>query len=159
MIERSLVLIKPDGVARGLIGEIITRFEKSGMKLIGMKMLQMDDKLAEKHYSAHIGKPFYAPLVKLMTSSPLLAFCIEGVDAIENVRKLVGATEPKSSLPGTIRGDYSHISYEHADEKGVGIPNLVHASGDKEDAKKEVAIWFTEEELMKYEATCDKFTI
>jgi len=154
-IERTLVLLKPDAVRRTVMGQIITRFENAGLKIIGMKMMQMTQEFSKKHYSAHIDKPFYKPLEKFMTSSPLVAVCIEGVDAVDNVRKLVGNLEPKTSAPGTIRGDFAHISKTYSDAKGTGIRNLVHASGSSAEAKTEVKLWFKEEELMKYKR-CDE---
>lgn len=159
MIERTLVLVKPDGVARGLIGEIITRFEKVGMKIVAMKMVKISKEFSKKHYSAHIEKPFYKSLEKFITSGPVVAMIIEGVDAVENVRKMTGSTEPKSSLPGTIRGDYAHVSYGHADSKGISIANLIHASGDKKDAEKEIKLWFKDEELTDYKTVNEEYTL
>jgi len=157
MIQQTLVLIKPDGVARGLIGEIISRFEKVGLKIVGLKMLHVDKNFAKEHYSAHVGKPFYKPLEEFITSGPVVAMVIEGIEAVEQVRKMVGSTEPKGSPPGTIRGDYAHMSYRYADEKGKTICNLIHASGTVEEAKGEVALWFSIEELHNYKRTSDDF--
>ncbi|MEK6816480.1 MAG: nucleoside-diphosphate kinase, partial [Nanoarchaeota archaeon] len=119
MIEATLVLVKPDGVMRGLIGEIVRRFEQRGLKIAGLKMIRIDPGFAKEHYVEHVGKAFYNGLEEFITSGPVVAMVVEGVDAVELVRKLVGATEPKSALPGTIRGDYAHISYSHADEKKI----------------------------------------
>ncbi|MBT3642686.1 nucleoside-diphosphate kinase [archaeon] len=150
MIEQTLVLVKPDGVARGLVGEVISRFENRGLKIVALKMVKIDTDFSKKHYAAHVDKDFYAGLENFIVSGPVIAMIVEGVDAIENVRKLCGATESKSALPGTIRGDYSHVSYSHADEKGMAIKNIIHASGDKEDAEKEVSLWFSVDELHGY---------
>jgi len=156
MIERTLVLVKPDGVQRGLIGEIIKRFEQRGLKIAGIKMVWVDRDFAKKHYSEHVGKKFYALLEEFIISAPVVAMVIEGIHAIETVRKIVVSTEPKSAPIGTIRGDYAHVSYEYADHKGMSIKNLVHASGNKADAEKEVALWFGADELFNYERAEDK---
>ncbi|MEK6961042.1 MAG: nucleoside-diphosphate kinase [Nanoarchaeota archaeon] len=154
MTERTLVLVKPDAVQRGLIGEIIKRFESAGLKIVGMKMKWADRKFAMAHYTEDIakrrGEKVREQNIEFITSGPVVAICIEGVNAIENVRRLVGVTEPKSAAPGTIRGDYSHMSYAHADKKGVVIKNVIHASSDENDAKHEVALWFTPDELHTY---------
>jgi nucleoside-diphosphate kinase len=150
MIQQTLVLVKPDGVCRGLIGEVIKRFEQRGLKIVGLKLVKIDQDFSKKHYSSHLDKDFYKGLEEFIVSGPLVAMAIEGVDAIENVRKLCGATESKSALPGTIRGDYSHVSYTHADEKGIAVKNIIHASGDESDAEKEIALWFSLNELHSY---------
>lgn len=155
MIERTLVLLKPDCVQRGFMGEIISRFEKAGFKAIGMKMVWVDKEFSKQHYAEHVEKPFYTGLESMITLGPVLALALEGVDAIENVRKMVGSTEPKGAAPGTIRGDYAHVSYGHADEKGIGVKNLIHASANPDDAKKEVALWFNEDELHSYKTVHD----
>jgi nucleoside-diphosphate kinase len=156
MLEKTLVLIKPDGVQRGIVGEVLQRFERVGLKIAAMKMVHIDKEFAQKHYSAHVDKAFYPGLESLITMGPVVAMILEGIDAIALVRKMVGATEPKSAAPGTIRGDYAHVSYGYADEKGISIKNVIHASGDADDAKKEVALWFTEEEIFDYEGVHDK---
>ena len=158
MIQQTLVLLKPDAVERGLVGQIIQRFENAGLKITAMKMVWIDRAFAKKHYEAHVGKPFYAGLEEFIISGPVVALVIEGIEAVELVRKMVGPTEPKSAAPGTIRGDFSHHSYKHADEKGIAIKNLIHASGNGEDAKREIPIWFKEKELHKYTATHEKHT-
>lgn len=158
MIQQTLVLLKPDAVERGLTGRIIDRFETAGLKIIGMKMVWIDKNFAKKHYKAHVEKPFYAGLEEFIISGPVIAIAIEGIEAVELVRKMVGATEPKAAQPGTVRGDFSHHSYGYADEKGIAIKNLVHASGDLEDAEKEMKIWFNEKELHKYQAVHEKHT-
>ncbi len=156
MIERTLVLVKPDGVQRSLIGEIISRFEKRGLKIIGMKMLWVDKDFAKKHYSEHVGKKFYPLLESFITSAPVVAMVVEGVKAVDLVRKIVGATEPKSAELGTIRGDYAHVCYEYADFKKMSIKNLVHASGTKEEAEKEIMLWFGIDEVYSYKTAHDE---
>lgn len=157
-LERTFVMIKPDGVQRGVVGEIISRFEKVGLKLIGMKFMHVDADFSKKHYSDLIEKPFYKGLEELLTSGPVVAMVWEGSAAISLVRKMVGATEPAGSAPGTIRGDYAHMNYARADGKGMALPNLIHASDSPEGAKKEVALWFSEAELFdNYETVFSKF--
>jgi len=156
MMERTFVAIKPDGVQRGIIGRIIERFENAGLKIIGMKMVQIDKEFAKKHYKAHVDKPFYKGLEEFMVEGPVVAMVIEGLHAIESVRKIVGPTEPKQAPPGTIRGDFAHHSYEWADQKGIAIKNLIHASGDKKDAEYEISIWFSIEELSDYKTVHEK---
>jgi len=163
MIEKTLVLIKPDGVERGLIGEIISRFEKRGLKIAGMKMVRVNKKLAMKHYTEDItkrrGEHVRNRLMDFVVDNHVIAICLEGVDAVENVRSMVGETEPRSALPGTIRGDYSHISYKYADKKKIVVPNLVHASANKKEAEYEINLWFSQEELFSYENVHDKHVI
>lgn len=163
MIEKTLVLIKPDGVERGLIGEIISRFEKRGLKIVGMKMVRVNQELAMKHYTEDIskrrGEQVRKRLMDFIVNNHVIVICLEGVDAVENVRRMVGETEPKAALPGTIRGDYAHISYNYADNKGIAVPNLVHASGNKEEAEKEISLWFSQEELFSYKSVHDKHLI
>ena len=159
MIQQTLVLIKPDGVERGLCGQILQRFENAGLKIAGMKMVWIDEDFSKKHYEAHVEKPFYAGLEAFIVSGPVMALALEGIEAVELVRKMVGATEPKSAAPGTIRGDYAMHSYGYADEKGIAIKNLIHASGSSDDAKTEMKIWFKESELHKYKATHEKHTL
>jgi len=132
MLERTLVLLKPDAVQRGLIGEIVSRFEKKGLRIVGLKMRRFDLKLIEEHYSAHRERPFYPKLVKFMTSSPVVAIAIEGKEAIEVVRKLMGKTNSRQAEPGTIRGDLG-MSFSN---------NLVHGSDGPEASKKELTLFF-----------------
>ena len=163
-VEQTLILFKPDALQRALVGEILTRFEKVGLRIAGTKMLAP----SREHYDAHyedIGKlktragdQIYSITLDMMAQGPVIAMVLEGIEAASLVRKLVGATEPKSAAPGTIRGDYSHMSYGYADDEGKGIPNLIHASGDAAEAKQEIAHWFTEDELYDHEATHEKFT-
>jgi nucleoside-diphosphate kinase len=159
MIERTLVLLKPDAVQRGFIGEIITRFERAGLKIIGLKMVWADEDFAKKHYREELakrrGEQVRKLLVEFIKGAPVIAMVLEGVDSIEIVRKMVGATEPKAALPGTIRGDYAHVCYGYADEKKMVVKNLIHASSDKNDAKLEVELWFTPKELHTYKTVHD----
>ncbi len=154
MIERTLVLIKPDGVQRGLVGRIISKFEDAGFKIVGMKFHWADKAFAMKHYTEDLAKRRGAhvreQMVDFISSGPVVAIAIEGVNAIENVRKITGATEPKSALPGTIRGDFSHVSYEHADTQKGPVRNIIHASSDKKDAEHEISLWFEKKELHTY---------
>mgnify|MGYP001575332918 CR=1 FL=1 len=155
MIQRTLVLLKPDAVQRAVMGEIITRLERAGFKVVGCKMVWVDREFSKKHYAEHVRKPFYPGLESLITAGPVLAMVVEGVEAVHNVRKMVGATEPKGAQPGTIRGDYAHVSYGYADEKKIGIKNLIHASENVEVAEREVDLWFTPEELHSYKTVHD----
>jgi len=158
-LERTLVLIKPDGVQRGLIGRITSRFEDAGLKIIGAKMVWVDEEFARKHYTEDLekrrGKQVRDYMADFIKSGPVMAFALEGVDAIDNVRKIVGATEPKAAVPGTIRGDFSHVSFAHCDEKKQGVRNLIHASSDKKDAEYEVNLWFNSNELHTYKTVHD----
>jgi nucleoside-diphosphate kinase len=156
MIERSLAIIKPDGVERGLVGEIIRRFENAGLKIIGMKMVWIDDKFAEKHYGAHKTKPFFKELVEFITEGPVVAIVVEGVHSVENVRRLVGPTSPHEAAPGTVRGDYAHLSMAYASKMGLGGKNIIHASGTKKEADEEIKLWFTKEELHSYKTVHEK---
>ena len=163
-MERTLIIFKPDAVQRALVGEILTRFERVGLKIIGSKMLKPDYDHYYHHYenigtmvSRH-GKEIFDITLEMMQQGPVIAFVLEGVDAVEIVRKLVGATEPKSAIPGTIRGDYAHVNYAQAEKKKRGVPNLIHASGDSEEAKKEITHWFKDDELFTYSRGHDVHT-
>ncbi len=138
---RTLVLIKPDGVIRSKIGEIISRFENKGLKIVALKMVKLTKQKAEQHYAVHKGKPFYDSLLNYITSGPLIAIMIEGDNCIEIVRKLVGATNGAKAEPGTIRGDFS---------TGIDF-NLIHASDSEDSAAYEMPIFFEEKEIMSYE--------
>lgn len=162
--EKTLIVFKPDAMQRGIVGEILVRFEKVGLKMVGAKMLKPDYDHYYKHYEdlgkmiSRRGQKAFDVTLEMMSMGPVLAIVLEGVEAASLVRKMVGATEPKSALPGTIRGDYSHMSFGYADNNDVGIPNLIHASGDAEEAKAEIAHWFSENELFDYETVHEKFT-
>jgi len=139
-MERTFLMIKPDGVQRGLIGEVIRRVEQKGLKIVGMKMLRISRELAEKHYEEHRGKEFYEPLISYITSSPVVAMVIEGKNAVQIVRKMIGATNPLEASPGTIRGDL-----------GVEIGrNVVHASDSLSSAEREISLYFSEDEIVEY---------
>jgi nucleoside-diphosphate kinase len=163
-LERTLIIFKPDAVQRGIVGEILSRFEKSGLKIVGSKMLRPSYDHYYHHYEnigkmvSRRGQKAFDVTLSMMNEGPVIAFVLEGIEAVALVRKMVGATEPKSALPGTIRGDYAHMSFSHADENDVGIPNLIHASGDLEEAKIEISHWFSEAELYDYETAHEKFT-
>ncbi len=150
MIERTFVMLKPDSIQRQLTGRIIQRFEDAGLKIVGMKMQWIDEEFSKKHYKDHVDKPFFKGLDEFVREGPVIAMVIEGINAIENVRRIVGSTEPKSAQPGTIRGDFAHVSYSYADEKGKAVKNLIHASGNKEDAEYEINLWFKPEEIHSY---------
>jgi|TARA_B100001971_G_C18071138_1_gene473155 nucleoside-diphosphate kinase len=160
MIDQTLVLIKPDGVSRGLIGEVIKRFEDRGLKIVALKLVKIDMDKAKEHYTEDITKRWGGSvrnkLLEFITEGPVTAMIIEGVEAIENVRKIVGPTESKAAPPGTIRGDYSHASFGYADEKNIPLKNIIHASGNKEDAKTEVALWFSIDEVHNYKRSGDE---
>ncbi len=156
MIERSLVIIKPDGVERCLVGEIIKRFENTGLKIVGMKMVWIDKKFAEQHYKAHKSKPFFRELVDFITEGPVVTFILEGVHAVDNVRRLVGTTSPHESPPGTIRGDFAHLSMAYASKIGSGGKNVIHASGSKKEADEEIKLWFKKDEIHSYTTVHEK---
>ena len=158
LIERTLVLLKPDAVERGIVGNIITRFENVGLKIVGMKMVWVDKAFSKKHYSEHVAKAFYRSLEEFIISGPVVAIAVEGIHAVEVVRKMTGSTEPRQALPGTIRGDFAHHSYAYADNKGTAVKNIIHASDTSENAKKEVALWFTDKEIHTYKTVHEKHT-
>lgn len=181
MIERTLVLLKPDAVQRGLVGEIISRFEKPGFKIIGMKMVYADKDIAGRHYADDeawlrtvgentrkslaakgkdknlepddmaIGRRVRSWLMEFISMSPTIALCVEGHGAIEKIRQIVGDTQPHKASPGTIRGDFALDSYAMADEATRPIQNLIHASDSKETAEREIAVWFKPNELYPYQ--------
>lgn len=138
--ERTFVMIKPDAVQRGLAGEIISRFERKGIKIVAMKLVSVSRKLAEKHYEVHRGKPFFEPTVKYITSSPVVAMVLEGNNAIEMVRNMMGQTDPQKAETGTIRGDYGQF---------IGR-NIVHGSDSAETAEFEINLWFEPKEIADY---------
>ena len=177
-MENTLVLIKPDGVQRGLVGEILSRFERSGLKIVAMKMVYADEKLAGEHYVAdenwlktvgekqkeayakkginlteterEIGLKVRNMLIDFISMSPVMAFVLRGHNAVKHVRKLVGSTSPGDAQPGTIRGDYSFDTYKLADDSARPIQNLIHASGEVEEAKREIELWFNPEEIHEW---------
>ena len=161
-LERTLVLLKPDAIKRGLVGEIISRFEKTGLKIAGLKLVWSDQDTALKHYNEDLakrrGQKVRDLMVEMITSGPVIALAIEGVEAVEVVRKMVGETEPKSAAPGTIRGDYAHLSFQYADHKKEAVFNLIHASANLKDAQLEVGLWFQDFELQDYKSEHTKYT-
>lgn len=163
-VQKTLVLFKPDTVQRGLVGEILTRFERVGLKIVATKMIAPDKAHYYKHYEeigkmvTRRGEHAFNVTLEMMVQGPVIAMVFEGVEAVALVRKLVGPTEPKTAAPGTIRGDYSHMSFGYADEEGKGIPNLIHASGDPEEAEQEINHWFSDTELYSYNSVHEKFT-
>jgi nucleoside-diphosphate kinase len=163
-VEKTLIILKPDALQRGIAGEIITRFERAGLKIIGTKMLQPSYDHYFHHYEtigkmiSRRGQKAFDVTLQLMTTGPVIAVVLEGVEAVSLVRKMVGTTEPKSALPGTIRGDYAHISFGYADAQNMGIANIIHASGDPEEAALEIAHWFSEAELYGYPVAHEHFT-
>lgn len=163
-VQKTLVLFKPDTVQRGLVGEILTRFERVGLKIVATKMLAPGKEHYHQHYEGigkmitRRGEQAFDVTLKMMVEGPVIAMVFEGVEAVALVRKLVGPTEPKTAQPGTIRGDYSHMSFGYADTQEKGIPNLIHASGDEEEAAKEIAHWFNQDELYEYATAHEKFT-
>ncbi len=163
-MERTLVLLKPDALQRGLVGEITNRFEKAGLKIVGLKMLSPDEGHYHKHYEdigtliSRRGEEVYRRNADFMMTGPVIALVLEGVQAVATVRKMVGETEPHKAQPGTIRGDYAHITMEHANEKGGGLANLVHASADADEAKKEIDLWFKPAELFDYKTAHQHLT-
>ena len=144
-MERTLVIIKPDGVQRGLVGPILTRLERRGLRLAAMKLIQITPELAARHYQIHQGKPFYEGLIDFITSGPVVVAVIEGQDAINTVRKTMGATNPAQAEPGTIRADYA---------MEIGR-NLVHGSDGADTATYEIPLFFTEAEILSYERAID----
>jgi nucleoside-diphosphate kinase len=163
-VEKTLIILKPDTVQRGIAGEIITRFEKAGLKIVGTKMLRPDYDHYYHHYEtigkmvSRRGKDAFDVTLDMMKEGPVIAVVLEGLGAVELVRKMVGTTEPKNAPPGTIRGDYAHVGFDHANTQGVGIANIIHASGDPDEAKAEIAHWFSEAELYDYQALHEKYT-
>ncbi|MBI1952427.1 nucleoside-diphosphate kinase [Candidatus Saccharibacteria bacterium] len=163
-MEKTLIILKPDAVQRGLVGEIINRFERAGLKIVGAKMVHPNEGHYLHHYEtisklkSRRGEEVYSRNTDFMLAGPVIAAVLEGVEAVELVRKMVGDTEPKSAAPGTIRGDYAHMTYEHANQAGGGLPNLIHASGNKNEASQEIEHWFSESELFDYKTTHDQFT-
>ncbi len=146
-LERTFVMVKPDGVQRRLIGKILGRFEEKGLKLVGLKMLWITPELAEQHYGEHRGKPFYAGLVDFITSGPVVAMAWEGLEAIKTARNLMGKTNPLEAAPGTLRGDYGLFMGN----------NIVHGSDSPESAAREIALFFAAEDLLKYPLDLEKW--
>lgn len=146
-MEQTFVMVKPDGVQRGLVGEIVSRFERKGLKIVAAKLFQVPKELAEQHYAEHASKPFFAELVDFITSGPVFAMVIEGNDCIKIVREMMGKTNPADSAPGTIRGDYG---------LSIGM-NIIHGSDSTLSATREIKLWFDEKEICTYDKTISKW--
>ena len=146
-MQQTLVLVKPDAVHRGLIGEVITRLERRGLKIVALKMIWMDEALAKRHYGVHEGKAFFARLVDFITACPIVAAVVEGEKAVELVRRTMGETDPVNAGPGTIRGDLA-VDIGH---------NLIHGSDSEENAKQEINLFFTAEEIHSYSRDIDRW--
>jgi len=139
-VERTLFLVKPDGVQRGLVGEVVSRIERKGLKIVGMKLVQVTQELAHRHYEEHVEKPFFQGLVQFITASPVVALVLQGAGSVDAVRQAMGATDPKKAAPGTLRGDL-----------GMDMGrNLVHGSDSPQSAAREVALFFSEDELLDW---------
>lgn len=146
-MEKTFIMVKPDGVQRNIIGEIVTRFERKGFQLVGAKLMQVSRELAEKHYAEHKDKPFFEELVDFITSGPVFAMVWQGENVIATARQMMGKTNPQEALPGTIRGDFGLT---------VG-KNVIHGSDSPDSAKREIALFFKEEELLNYDKTSNKW--
>ncbi len=149
MIERTFIMLKPDAVRRGLVGEILAEFERKGFKIVALKMLLLSKEMAEEHYAEHKGKDFYEPLLEFITSAPVVAAVIEGESAIEQVRKLIGATDCKKAQPGTIRFRYG-LSNRY---------NLIHASDSPAKAEEEIRRFFSDEEILNYKTLAEEYAV
>ena len=163
-VQRTLVVLKPDSVGRSVVWEIISRFERAWLHIVGMKMVYPDKEFLTHHYEGigkvltRHGQKIFDITLKMMSAGPMVALVLEWVEVVDYVRKIVWSTEPKSAAPGTIRGDFAHMSYAYADEVEIGIPNLVHASGNVEEAQAEIKHWFSEQELFDYDPLHKSFT-
>ena len=164
-MERTLVILKPDAVKRGLVGEILTRFERVGLKIVACRMVQPDYDHYYRHYEeigkmvTRRGQQTFEAALAMMQEGPVIAFVLEGIEAVSLVRKMVGTTEPKSAQPGTIRGDYAHISFAHADKESIGTPNVIHASGDTDEAEEEIRHWFADSDIFDYRTVHEQYTL
>tara|TARA_A100001037_G_scaffold300344_1_gene327667 strand:- start:3690 stop:4139 length:450 start_codon:yes stop_codon:yes gene_type:complete len=148
-LQKTLLLVKPDGVQRGLVGQIVSRIEQKGLKLVGLKLMKVSQELANQHYSEHIGKPFFNDLVDFITSSPIVAMAVEGDNAVQVMRVIMGTTNPQEASPGTIRGDFGMT---------IGM-NLIHGSDSAESAERELSLFFNSEEILDYQREVDKWVI
>lgn len=159
-VERTLVLLKPDAVARGLVGRIFARFEDAALKIVGVKMKMLDPEFTRKHYfdlEERAGTEIYGTTAAFMQTGPVIAIALEGVDAVAKVRKIIGPTFPDQAAPGTVRGDFAHQTKASSEASGKAVMNLVHASGNSEEAKYEVELWFDGNEQFQYETLAEKF--
>ena len=163
-VQKTLVVFKPDAVQRGIVGEILTRFERVGLKIVAVKMIAPTRDHYYRHYEeigkmvSRRGKHAFGVTLDFMMQGPVIAMVFEGVEAVKLVRKLVGPTEPMAAEMGTIRGDYSHMSFGYANDEDKGVPNLIHASGNPEEAEQEINHWFSDDEIYEYHALHEKFT-
>lgn len=163
-MEQTLIIFKPDAVQREVVGEILMRFERAGLKIVAAKMLLPSEEHFHKHYEdigkmiSRRGQKTFDVTLKYVQGGPVIAMVLEGIEAVTLVRKMIGTTEPKAAAPGTIRGDYAHMSFAYADKESIGVPNLLHASGSEDEAKQEIAHWFSTSEIYKYETVHEKFT-
>lgn len=159
-VERTLVLLKPDAVARGLAGRVLARFEDAALKIVGVKMRRLDAEFTRKHYfdlEERLGAEIYNSTATFMQGGPVIAVALEGVDAVAKVRKLIGSTYPDQAAPGTVRGDFAHQTKASSEASGKAVMNLVHASGNSQEAKYEVELWFGPDEQFEYETLAEKF--
>jgi nucleoside-diphosphate kinase len=156
-MEQTLVILKPDTIQRGLVGEIVIRFERAGLKIVAMKMVAPTEEHFHTHYEeisqliSRWGEDIYRVTLSQMQETPVIAFVLEGIEAVAHVRKMVGTTDPKESAPGTIRGDFTHITRDYTNVKGGTLPNILHASGNSKEAVEEIALWFGDDEIYDYE--------
>ncbi len=162
-LQRTLVLLKPDAIHRGIVSQIMHRFEMVGAKMVGLKMLVSDKDTAAMHYTEDLakrrGEHVRTMMIEMITSGPVIAIVYEGIEIVDIVRKLIGTTEPKTSAPGTIRGDFSHVSFAYADAKKMPVMNLIHASASPEEAEIEIAVWFKVEELVHHKPGYTEYTL
>jgi nucleoside-diphosphate kinase len=163
-MERTLILLKPDSVKRGLVGKVVSRFEEKGFKILGMKMVHPSEDHYHHHYEtisalkSRAGEEIFQKNTDFMMSGPVIAVVLEGKDAIGAVRQIVGATDPAQAEAGTIRGDLGHMTLEEANSKNIGLENIIHASGNSEEAEQEVAHWFSDQELFDYKTVHEPLT-
>lgn len=163
-MEQTLIILKPDAVQRGLVGEVLTRFERVGLKIIGVKMLKPSYEQYYHHYEdigkmiSRRGQEAFDVTLEFMNEGPVVACVLEGIDSISLVRKMVGNTEPQAAAPGTIRGDYAHMGFSHSNKEKIGVPNIIHASADPEEAKQEIDHWFSRSELFEYQTLNSVYT-
>ena len=155
MLERTLVLVKPDAIRRALIGEVLSRIERTGLRLVGLKLVHVTQELAERHYTyediaVRHGEEIRSRLVEFIADAPMVAAAFEGSSAVSVVRKLAGDTEPRKAAPGTIRGDLCHHSFEHCMTAKRSVRNVIHASASPEEAARELSLWFSEDEFVDY---------
>ncbi len=163
-MERTLIILKPDAVKRAVVGEVLSRFERAGLKIVGIKMLKPTYDEFYNHYEkigkmiSRRGQEAFDMTLEFMEEGPVIAVVLEGIDCVGLVRKMVGDTEPQKAAPGTIRGDYAHMGFGHSNKEKIGVPNIIHASGDPEEAVEEISHWFAETELFDYETVHEVYT-